>query len=113
MIFFIIVVVWADWTNWTDWFNEAYEVARGTGLVLDSYLAAAVADAGIGIVDATELPGGDALDGVVGVDGVEAALVVGLKTDGALHEVVDVAYLELDGHRCAFGERLRRDGSRG
>ena len=52
--------------------------------------AAAIADALVGIVDATELTRGNALDGVVGMDVV--AFVV--KRDGARHEVVDMANFE-------------------
>ena len=64
---------------------------------LDTYLAAAVADASLGVVDAAELPWGNALDRVVGLDYKRAALIGVLIADGALHEVVHVTYLELDG----------------
>lgn len=62
-------------------------------LPIDTYLPAAVADAGVGIVDAAELAGGDALDGLRGVDVV--ALFV--ERQRAWHEVVHVAHLELYG----------------
>ena len=65
--------------------------------LLRPYLAAAETDGGVAVVDAAKLSGGDALDGGVGVD-VVAILLLG---DEALHEVVYVAYLELDGHACA------------
>ena len=67
-------------------------------VAVDGYLATAVADLVIGIVDAAKLPGGNALNGLVGVDVI--ALII--QGDDAWHEVVDVAHLEGDGHFLLF-----------
>ena len=59
-------------------------------VAVDGYLATAIADLVIGIIDAAKLPGGNALNGLVGVDVI--ALII--QSDDAWHEVVDVPYLE-------------------
>ena len=67
-------------------------------VAVDGYLATAIADLVIGIIDAAKLPGGNALNGLVGVDVI--ALII--QGDDAWHEVVDVAHLEGDGHFLLF-----------
>ena len=59
-------------------------------VAVDGYLATAIADLVIGIIDAAKLPGGNALNGLAGVDVI--ALII--QGDDAWHEVVDVAHLE-------------------
>ena len=67
-------------------------------VTVDGYLATAIADLVIGIIDAAKLPGGNALNGLVGVDVI--ALII--QGDDAWHEVVDVSNLELNGHYLTF-----------
>ena len=68
---------------------------RTLTVLVDANLAATIADGGISIVDATELPGRDALYGSVAMDVV--ALVI--EADSAWHEVVHMTDFELDGNR--------------
>ncbi len=63
-------------------------------LLLQRNLATAQADAGFGIVDASELTGSNALDGLGRMNG---PLAFGILADETRHEVIDVAHLELDG----------------
>ena len=67
-------------------------------VLVDGYLPAAVADAGISIVDAAELSWGDALDGFVAMD----VVTLFVEADEARHEVVHMAYLELAVNRVAI-----------
>lgn len=69
---------------------------------VDGDFATAIADLVLGIVDAAELAGGDALDRLVAVDMV--AFVV--ECDGSVHEVVHMAHLEGNGE--IFGVRSER-----
>ena len=62
-------------------------------LLENAYFPATVADAGIGIVDAAKLAGGNALNGLVGMDVV--AFII--ESEGAGHKVVHMTHLELDG----------------
>ena len=52
-----------------------------------------VADLRLGIVDATELTGGDALYGSIGMD----VITLVIKADGTQHEMVNMSHLELYG----------------
>ena len=89
-----------------DWLSAAFRRVRddapSLAILVDAYLSAAQADARIGVIDAAELSGGNALDGLFAVD-VEAFLIEG---KGAVHEMVHVTHLELDVHHAALRQRL-------
>ena len=66
----------------------------------DGYFAGADHVAHVFVIDAAELSGGYALDGFWRMDDVQ----VSLACDGAVQEMVDMAYLEGDVHAFAFLE---------
>lgn len=84
---------WAAAPLHLDGWQGGAEDAEGSAVLVDADLSAAVAHPGFAVIDAAELPRCDALDGLVAMD-VVAFLV---ERDGARHEVIYVAYLELDG----------------
>jgi len=82
--------------GWDGWKSRAQ-----LSVFVDGDFAATVADAMVGIVDAAELPRGNALYGLFAMDVI--AFVI--ERDGALHEVIDMPHLEGDGERLGVRSR--------